>query len=114
MDQLLPLIGSKLCETLECPAVNVWMVQGDGSLSLMHQAGWDPTTRQGMTQKAGEGVAGDVSDSGESVLVADSDDERLVRRNQNVEEGRVESMLIAPLLDQESLVGVVEGVNRTT
>jgi RND family efflux transporter MFP subunit len=112
MDQLLPLIGSKLCETLECRAVNVWMVQGDGSLSLMHQAGWDPTTQKGMTQKAGEGVAGDVSDSGESVLVADPEDERLVRRNQNVEEGWVESMLVAPLLDQEALVGVVEAVNR--
>lgn len=112
MDQLLPLIGSKLCETLECQAVNVWMVQGEGSLLLMHQAGWDPTTRKGMTQKAGEGVAGDVSDSGESVLVVDPDDERLFRRNQNVEEGRVESMLVAPLLDQESLVGVVEAVNR--
>ena len=113
MDQLLPLIGSKLCETLECQAVNVWMVQGDGSLLLMHQAGWDPTTQQGMTQKAGEGIAGDVSDSGESVLVADPEDEKLVRRNQNVEEGRVESILVAPLLDQESLVGVVEAVNRT-
>jgi RND family efflux transporter MFP subunit len=112
MDQLLPIIGSKICETLECQAVNVWMVQGDGSLLLMHQAGWDPTARQGMTQKGGEGIAGDVSDNGEPVLITDPVDERLVRRNQNTEEGRVESILVAPLLDKESLVGVVEAVNR--
>jgi RND family efflux transporter MFP subunit len=112
MDQLLSIIGLKIGETLECGAVNVWMVQGDGSLLLMHQAGWDPTTRQGMTQKGGDGLAGDVSDSGEPVLIADPGDERLVRRNQNTEEGRVESILVVPLLDKESLVGVVEAVNR--
>ncbi len=112
MDQLLPIIGSKICETLECQAVNVWMVQGDGSVTLMHQAGWDPTARKGMSQKGGEGIAGDVSDSGEPVLITDREDERLVRRNLNTGEGRVESILVAPLLDKESLVGVVEVVNR--
>ena len=111
MDQLVPLIGSKICETLECRGVNVWMVQGDGSLLLMHQAGHDPTTRQGMTQKGGEGIAGDVSDNGEPVLIVDPEDERLVRRNLNIEEGRVESIVVAALLDKESLVGVVEAVN---
>ena len=111
MDQLVPLIGSKICETLECRAVNVWMVQGDGNLLLMHQAGHDPTTRQGMTQKGGEGIAGDVSDNGEPVLIADPEDERLLRRNLNIEEGRVESVVVAALLDKESLVGVVEAVN---
>ena len=111
MDQLVPLIGSKICETLECRAVNVWMVQGDGNLLLMHQAGHDPTTRQGMTQKGGEGIAGDVSDDGEPVLIADPEDERLVRRNLHIEEGLVESIVVAALLDKESLVGVVEAVN---
>jgi RND family efflux transporter MFP subunit len=112
MDQLLPLIGSKICETLECEAVNVWMVQGDGSILLMHQAGEDPTTHQGVTQKGGEGIAGDVSDNGEPVLITEPEDERLVRRNLNTEEGQVESIAVTALLDKESLVGVVEAVNR--
>ncbi len=112
MDQLLPIIASKICETLECRAVNLWMVQGDGSLLLMQQAGWDPTSRQGMTEKGGEGIAGDVSDSGEPVLITDPEDERLVHRNLNTQEGRVESIIVAPILDKEFLVGVVEAVNR--
>ncbi len=112
MDQLLPIIASKICETLECRAVNVWMVQGDGSLLLMQQAGWDPTSRQGMTEKSGEGIAGDISDSGEPVLITDPEDERLVLRNQNTAEGGVESIVVAPMLDKEFLVGVVEAVNR--
>jgi GAF domain-containing protein len=112
MDQLLPIIASKICETIECRAVNLWMVQGDGSLLLMQQAGRDPTSRQGMTEKGGEGIAGDVSDSGEPVLITDPEDERLVRRNLNTEAGRVESIVVAPILDKEFLVGVVEAVNR--
>jgi RND family efflux transporter MFP subunit len=111
MDQLLPLIGSKILETLECEAVNVWMVQGDGSLLLMHQAGADATTQQGMTQKGGEGIAGDVSDNGEPVLITEPEDERLVRRNLNTAEGKVESIVVVPLLDKECLVGVVEAIN---
>ncbi len=112
MDELLPIIASKICETLECQAVNVWMVQGDGSLLLMQQVGVDPTSRQGMTEKAGEGIAGDVSDSGEPALITDPVDERLVQRNLNTEEGPVESIVAAPILDKEFLVGVVEAVNR--
>ena len=88
MDELLPIIASKICETLECQAVNVWMVQGDGSLLLMQQVGVDPTSRQGMTEKAGEGIAGDVSDSGEPALITDPEDERLVQRNLNMRRGR--------------------------
>jgi len=112
MDQLLPIIGSKMCETLECEGVNIWMVQGDGSLLLMHQAGGDPTTHRGMTQAAGQGIAGDVSDTGEALLITDPEDERLVRRNLALEEEGVTSILVGPLLDQGSLVGVVEAVNR--
>ena len=112
MDELLPIIGSKTREMLKCSGVNIWMVQGDESLLLMHQSGHDPTSRQGMTEKPGEGVAGDVSDNGEAVLIEDSEDARLVRRNENVEEGGVTSIIVAPLIDHGALVGVIEAVNR--
>ena len=71
MDELLPIIGGKMCEMLECQAVNIWLVEGDGSIRLMHQAGEDPSTQQGMIQKGGEGIAADVSDNGEPVMIAD-------------------------------------------
>ena len=112
MDELLPIIGGKMCEMLECQAVNIWLVEGDGSVRLMHQAGLEDTTRQGMVQKGGEGIAGDVSDDAEPVMIDDPDDERLVRRNLNVDGERVEFLIAAPLIDKDSLVGVVEAVNR--
>jgi RND family efflux transporter MFP subunit len=112
MDQLLPIIGSKTREMLECAAVNVWLVQGDGSLLLMHQSGVDPTTHQNMIQGSGQGIAADVSDNGEALLIEIPDDERLARRNTGVEEGQVQSIIAAPLVDKGNLVGVVEVVNR--
>jgi RND family efflux transporter MFP subunit len=112
MDELLPIIGGKIREMLDCQSVNLWLVQGDGSVCLMHQAGDEPTTQQGKVQKAGEGIAGDVSDNGEAVMINDPEDPRLVRRNLNVEGDRVESIMVAALMDKESLVGVVEAVHR--
>jgi RND family efflux transporter MFP subunit len=112
MDELLPIIGGKMREMLECQAVNVWLVQGDGSICLMHQSGADPSTHQGMVQNGGEGIAGDVSDSGEAVMIDDPGDERLVRRNLETEGDSVQSIIVGPLMDKESLVGVVEAVNR--
>jgi RND family efflux transporter MFP subunit len=112
MNQLLPIIGSKTREMLECAAVNIWLVQGDGNLLLMHQAGVDPTTHQNMIQSSGQGVASDVSDSGEAVLIETPEDERLARRNTGVEEGQIQSIIAAPLIDKGTLVGVVEVVNR--
>ncbi len=112
MDQLLPIIGSKTREMLECAAVNIWLVQGDGSLLLMHQSGVDPTTHQNMVQGSGQGIAGEISDNGEAMLIETPEDERLARRNAGREEGPVRSIIAAPLIDKGSLVGVVEVVNR--
>jgi RND family efflux transporter MFP subunit len=112
MDQLLPIIGSKVRAMLDCEAVNLWLLEPDESLRLMHQAGTDLTVQEGASQKPGEGVAGDVSDNGEPVLIERSDDERLVRRNQGVEKGGVESLIVAPIMDHESLVGVIEAANK--
>ena len=112
MDQLLPVMGAKMRETLECQAVNIWLLEGDERLKLMHQAGIDVTVHEGMHQGPGEGIAGDVSDNGEAVLIADSADPRLLSRNAADEESRIESLLVVALIDKEALVGVVEAVNK--
>jgi len=112
MHQLLPIIGSKVREMLDSEAVNLWLLEPDESLRLMHQAGSDLTVREGALQKPGEGVPGDVSDNGEPILIEKSDDERLLRRNQGIEEGSVVSLVAAPIMDQESLVGVIEAANK--
>jgi RND family efflux transporter MFP subunit len=112
MDELLPIIGSKFREVIECQAVNLWLLRPDESLELMHQAGLDPTTPMGSIQMPGQGIPGDVSDDGVPVLIDQEGDVRLVRRNAGVDEGGITSLLVLPIMDRESLVGVVEAVNK--
>lgn len=112
MDELLPLIGSKFSEILECQAVNIWLLQPDESVELMHQAGEDPTSFKGQVLKANEGVAGAISDNGEAVCISDAGDARLAQRNAAAPEYAVVSLIAAPILDKGALVGVVEAVNK--
>ena len=112
MEELLPLIGSKFSEILECQAVNIWLLRPDETVELMHQAGEDPTSFKGQVLKANEGIAGTISDNGETVCVSESNDERLVQRNQAAPEGPVVSLIAAPIMDKNALVGVVEAVNK--
>ena len=109
LDDLLAMIASKFQETTDVQAVNVWMVDGDG-VTLTNRAGYDPTSEVDDVQRAGEGIAGDVSESGQGLLIDNPEDERLRRRNAGSEE--IWSLLAAPLMDRESLVGVVELINR--
>jgi GAF domain-containing protein len=112
MDQLLPLIASKFREILNAQAVNLWMVKDENELLLLNREGEDLSILLGSSQNTGEGIAAEVSDSGEPRLVADPDDERLKKRNQNTEEGTVSSVIAAPLMAEGKLVGVVEAVNK--
>jgi RND family efflux transporter MFP subunit len=112
MDELLPLIGSKFSEILGCRAVNIWLLQPDESIELMHQAGEDATSFKGQVLKANEGIAGTISDSGEPLCISDSNDARLVERNRTAPDSPVVSLIAASILDQGALVGVVEAVNK--
>jgi len=112
MDELLPIIGAKFLEVMECSAINLWLMRGDESIELLYQAGNDPTTPSGAVQKPGEGIPGAVSDNGESVLIVDRFDARLGTRNDAAGEGGVHTLLVVPIMDKGSLVGVVEAVNK--
>jgi len=111
MDDLLAAIANKFCEVMNVQAVNVWMVDVD-AVKLVSRAGVDPTVELETLQKPGEGIAGDVSDNGELVLISDPHDERLHKRNGDLEDAAIFSLLAAALMDRESLVGVVEVINR--
>jgi RND family efflux transporter MFP subunit len=112
MEELLPLIGSKFSQILECQAVNIWLLHPDESVELMHQAGEDLTSFKGQRLKAGEGIAGALSDSGEPICISDPQDARLALRNQTAPESLVRSLIGAAIIDQQALVGVVEAINK--
>jgi RND family efflux transporter MFP subunit len=111
MEELLGIVAKKLQEVMGVQGINLWMVVND-TLELMSRAGFDPTVAVGMAQKPGEGIAGDISDNGEPVLIDDPADGRLRKRNAGHENEAVFSVAACPLMEHESLVGVVEAVNR--
>jgi RND family efflux transporter MFP subunit len=112
MHELLPIIGGKFLEVMECAAINLWLMRGDESIELMHQAGRDLTIPAGSVVRPGEGIPGAVSDNGEPVLIASARDARLGVRSAEQADGGVRSLLVVPVMDQGSLVGVIEAVNK--
>jgi GAF domain-containing protein/multidrug efflux pump subunit AcrA (membrane-fusion protein) len=112
MEELLPLIGSKFKEILECRAVNIWLVLPNESVELMHQAGEDPTTFKGQVLQAKEGIAGGVSDDGEPLCITDPSGALLSKRNERGSGIPVQSLIAAGILDRGALVGVIEAVNK--
>jgi RND family efflux transporter MFP subunit len=112
MEELLPLIASKFSEILACQAVNIWLLHPDESLELMHQSGEDYTAFKGQILKPGEGIAGVLSDSGESVCISDATDPRLVQRNEKAGDEIVRSLVAVPIMDRQFLVGIVEAINK--
>ena len=108
METLLPVICEKIADLIRAQAVNLWMVDKD-DLILMRQAGEDAAASEGDRQTAGGGVAGDVSESGEAVLLQ-ADDPVLAARNAAWPDSPIGSLIAAPLLDGQNLVGVLEAI----
>ncbi len=114
MEELKPLITSKIRDVLEAQAVNLWFVKDQDELLLMHQTGYDPTAAVNSSQRTGEGFIADVSNSGEPLLLNIDDDsaELLKKRNPSGVEGGPFSVVVCPLIAREKLVGVIECINQ--
>jgi len=112
MDELQPLIASKIREVLDVQAVNLWFVKDEHELLLMRQSGNDPTAAEGSSERTGEGYIAEVSDSNEPLLIDDDKDERLARRNPSAVEGGPFSVIVCPLVAHEKQVGIIEAINK--
>jgi RND family efflux transporter MFP subunit len=112
MEELMPIIASKCREALSVQAMHLWMVKDQNELLLSSRDGVDPTVLERASQKTGEGIAAEVSDSGEPLLIDDPNDERLAKRNADSEEAAVFSVMATPLIIQGNEVGVLEAVNK--
>ena len=115
LEPLIALIPDKVAAILPCQAVHLWMFDGD-NLRLMASAGEDPTAGVGETQSQGEGYVADMAEEGESILIVDANDERLVQRNRALSAttlaNSVSNALLVPLMQDDAEVGVLEAINR--
>lgn len=111
MQGLLPLITRKYQELLNVQAVNLWMVE-DEAVRLMSRAGTDATVEVDTLEGAGEGLAGDLAETGQPVIISSGGEERLEKRNAGVKEGAIFSLMAAPLVHEGAEVGLVECINK--
>jgi RND family efflux transporter MFP subunit len=115
MEAVTALIPVKAAAMLPCQAIHLWMFDGE-TLRLIATHGSDKTVEVGMTQSPGEGYVADMAEEGESLLIADADDERLSARNANLppesEAATITNSLLVPLMQDDAEVGVLEAINR--
>jgi GAF domain-containing protein len=109
MSELMPIICSKVRELLNTQAVNLYMVEDD-DLVLMARDGEDETLE---LESGAEAIVKQLGDTGEPVVIADAADARLAARNGDLDEGKIVGLMAAPVVHEDSLVAVLECVNKT-
>jgi RND family efflux transporter MFP subunit len=108
MSELMPIICAKVRELLNPQAVNLYMVEGD-DLVLMSRDGEDDTVA--MEAPADE-IIQKIGDTGEAVLISDPSDPRLATRNGDREDGRIVTLMAAPVVENDALTAVLECINK--
>lgn len=111
LDHVTGLIPRKVLPMLSCEAVHLWLFD-NGTLTLIATSGDDPTVRVGMTQAPGQGYVADMAEEGTPLLIADPDDERLRQRSAG-SAVPVWTAMLAPLMQDDAEVGVLEAVNKS-
>jgi RND family efflux transporter MFP subunit len=115
LEDLLPIMAEKIQGNLGALACNFWLVDsGANELVCAQRAGEDPTTPKGARLPIGESLVGAVAQTGQARLIASAQQEPdLEARVQASEEYEIQSLMAAPLLKEERVLGVVEIVNRS-
>jgi RND family efflux transporter MFP subunit len=114
LEELVPVVAEKIRDILGAEACNLWLVDADaGDLYAVQQAGEDPTLGEGARCPMGEGVVGKAAQIGQAQLIEDASEEELLaeRRKRSVD-FPLASMMCAPLLKGEEVVGAVEVINK--
>jgi GAF domain-containing protein len=115
IDEVTELAPQKAVAMLGCQAVHLWLFE-EGVLRLMASSGIDFTIEVGMVEAPGDGYVADMAEEGEPLLIADADDERLLRRNSVLGDPPaslpITTALIVPLMQEDAEVGVIEAVNK--
>lgn len=114
LDDLLPIVADKIRDILEAEACTLWLMDAEAKeLYFAQQAGEDPTVNEDDRLPLGEGVAGQVAQQAEAKVIPEARaDPLLAARQQASKDFQIESLMWAPLMKEEEVLGVVEVVNK--
>jgi RND family efflux transporter MFP subunit len=114
LSELLPIMAEKIRDILQAGACNIWLVESaENELKFAQQAGEDPSTDQSVRFPLGEGFLGQVVNQGGPRLVENAEEEPLLEeRRQAGGDFELRTLMCAPLLKGETVLGVVEVINK--
>lgn len=124
LEELLPVVAGKIRDIMGAQACNLWLVDtGTQQVYFAQQVGEDPTTDEDGRLPLGEGLVGYVAQHGEARLVKSAEEEPLLAARLPQPAGgqarlsadrqfKLETLMCAPLLKDEQVLGVVEVVNK--
>ncbi len=114
LSELLPIMAEKIRDILQAGACNIWLVDSETrDLKFAQQSGEDPSFDQGARIPVGEGILGQVVNLGAARLVESAEAEpQLEERRQAAGDFDLQTLMCAPLVKEETVIGVVEVVNK--
>ena len=114
LSELLPIMAEKVRDILQGGACNIWLVEAEGNeLKFAQQVGEDPSTDASVRIPVGEGFLGQLANLGEARLVSSAEEEPLLEeRRQAGADFELRTLMCAPLLKEETVLGIVEVVNK--
>jgi len=115
LSELLPIVAVKIRDLLGGSVCNLWLADsGTEELCLVKQVGSDPTVEEGARVPLAEGLLGGIAQQASAKLVEEPASEAgLEERIQAGGNFEIQSWMGAPLRKDDTVLGVVELVNRT-
>ena len=112
VDELLPRVFDRILEALDAEAGSIWLQHGDHVVCYIARG---PVADQieGLKLPLGAGIVGSVAVKGEAELVADArDDPRFVHQVDEATGFATRSVLSAPLIAGDQVLGVFQLLNK--
>jgi RND family efflux transporter MFP subunit len=115
LSELLPIVAVKVRDLLGGSVCNLWLTDsGTQELYLVKKVGNDPTVEEGARVPLTEGLLGGIAQQANAKLVEEPAGEAgLEERIQAGGDFEIQSWMGAPLRKDDTVLGVVELVNRT-
>ena len=112
LDQALSASLEIIIQTLDSEAGTIWLLDPDSN-RLFPLFNHGPVDISGITIENGQGIAGSVVQSGESVIVADTSEDPHFSHSVDEESGFVtRSIICVPLKNSAETIGCVQIINK--
>jgi signal transduction histidine kinase len=113
LDNLLQLITQSACDILNAEAGAVLLAAEDGSGDMEYKLSIGSMAEMvGTRVRAGEGILGEVASSGAVIVINEDENDARLLVIRTSDGAPARSLLAAPLVTQNRIIGVVEILNR--